>query len=385
MSKHSYSYKKYLVYFNDTDVTDMVLCVNMYYDIQSTFMSANIIIMDSNDLLTRMNLTSGEVLVRVEFSCVRYSKEYEITSFYFIDAIKDKVQQNQKTMMYTAACVTDNYRAFIRTRVAKQLTGNAPKLAAELINQYTGITVENSPADNDINMSSNNDTLYNVLSKLVKNSVKNGKAGYLLFQKNNQTMSMIPVDELTESSGLTFAYRIPNTTSFYNSETPDMHTVMKYEVIHPEQSRNSQLGYNGKQTTTYDIMKKKTTKQDVKNTNQVDTENVTNNEQSSKGVYVAASGIQPSAGQLNDPRVHRSTRQMELLRLEQEKVLVQVEGHIILAEMLGKTVILELPVQHDGEYGLDEKRSGEYVLSAMEHSFNRAHYVTNVELTKITM
>ena len=76
----------------------------------------------------------------------------------------------------------------------------------------------------------------------------------------------------------------------------------------------------------------------------------------------------------------------ELMRLEQEKVLVQVQGHTKLHKYLGTTAILELPSQTDTKpYMLDIKRSGEYVITAIEDTFNRQYYITNVELTKLKL
>lgn len=388
MSEVTFSYKKYLVFFNTVNVTDMVLNVSMYYDTQSPVLSANISIMDSNDLLSTMNLTSGDVHVLVEFSVVRDGVESEVSCEYYIHSIKDKVQQNQKTMLYTAVCMSNAYKTFTTTRIARQLKGYAPKIASELISQHTlNVSVETTQSDVEINMSSNNDTLINVLARLTKNSTQNGRASYLLYQKTHNTMCMHTINDLlTKQSGQTFYYRVLGVTPKRGVSTKNRHIVTKYEVQHPITTNNNVTGYTGGTATTYDIMNKRSTTKVVANNNQVDAANEKLTPQSNKHVLVSAAGVLPNAGQLENPSSTISNRMAELMRLEQEKVLVQVQGHTELHKHLGTTANLELPSQTDTkQYTLDTKRSGEYVITAIEDTFNRQYYITNVELTKLKL
>lgn len=388
MSDSNCSYKKYIVIFDTTDVTDAVNCVNIYYDVHSPVISANILMTDSTDLLEKMNLTSGEVTVTLEFSCIRNGREFEVRQEMVLHSIRDKVQLNQKTMMYTAVCVSSLFKTLNTTRVRQNLIGKANLIIKSLVQQNAvGVTVvAESETDNSINAGGNNELLGDVVARLIKMSTQNGKAAYIFYQTNYKECRLETISDLqNRQSGLSFYYRLTSTSDYRMLNETNRHIVRKYEVIHPTPSENDKTGYNGTTSVTYDIMNKRQTNKEVNNQNKVDT-TTSNSPQASKQVMVAATGIQDNSKVLDNPALFRTSRMSELMRLEQEKVLIQVQGHCDLHLYLGMTSDLELPVQSDTKtFAIDPKRSGEYIITAVEDSFNRQYYITNLELTKLKL
>lgn len=381
--KH-FGHTQFKVTINGKDVSDGVTQVKVFADITNPCWSATITFIDSVDLINKLPIKKKDkVKIVLETGNIldKQTKEFNFSVY----KIGDKFHLNQKSVGYTLYTVSEPLNTNLTKTVSRHLVGEPTGLISDMFNEFfSGYTCDSSGSNGQVNMTASAWTPFNTFGQLLKTSHKNNIADYLFFQNSDTTFTVKSITDMySDLTGIKFKYK-PNATG---DAIDYPYLITKYEVEHFDGSFNLSAGFYGSNVFSYDFTNKTFGKQEYTNSEDSsklnDGESYDNQANAHNIFQPMHHGITDGSSQVNSFNTWLPSRHASLLKLEQEKLLIQVSANMEYIDNIGKSCMVEIPNQdYFATETLDTKRSGKHLITALCFVFNKEMFVCNLELVK---
>lgn len=378
-----YGYDDFTVLINGKDVTEGVTICEIYMDITNPVWSATVAFMDSVDLINTLPIRKNDkvkIIIKTGNIFAKDRREFDFVLY----KIDDKIHYNQNSIGFRLYTVSKPFTDNMTKRVSRHLQGEPIGIAQSLFSEYFGgYTCESSASNGQVNMIASAWTPFNTFGQLLKAAHKDNVADYLIFQCDNTKFKIKSIAEMyNENSGIKFKY-IPNGITGNNYP----YLITKYEIEQFDGTLNLSSGFYGSNVYSYDLSSKKFTNKKYSNDKDKaslsDGESYNNDADGHVVFQPMHQGITGDDSQLNNFNTWLPSRHSALMKLEQEKLLIQTNGNMEYIGLLGKSCLVEMPKQdYKSRQQLDTKRSGKYLVTAMGFIINKQMFITNLEMVK---
>lgn len=390
--------KYHEVLIDGQNITQFVAVTQIFQDIFTPFWSAQIMFADTQNMVMNLPIKPGaKVDITVESDFPKSQAGRKKFTF-FLYKISDREAQKQDTQMYVLHCVSEQFWNNQKTRVSKAFSNQKPDaIVNELVGNMGGSIEE---ADKD-------PTQYDVLipnwspvnaiewvTKFAKSPT--GGADFLFYQSDTGKFKFRSLEKMMKDrSGVEFLQTNPNTRENSNKEDEETYfNIERYEFIHQHDAvRNFQTGYYGNRLITHDIISKSITQTDFTYGDDIpdDAEKKPFDSPLFEGAHDTSITYYPVHPTIRDGLTPEETssnwvgsRKTNVMKLEENRLIAQVNGFGKMWELLGKSVNIKLPSHQDLDEGqLDDKYfKGDYVVTAIKHAISHGKYRVVLELAK---
>lgn len=382
----SFGYSNFKVTVDDKDITEAVTIAEVYLDITNPCWSGKVSLLDSVDLINTLPiLKNSKVKIVMETTNKFLQKESKEFNF-VLYKVGDKIHYNQHSVGYTLYLAKSPILKNLTKRFSRSLSGEPTELIASMFNEvFPEYTCTASGSNGQVNYISSAQSAFNTFGQLLRASHKNNIADYLLIQTSDTEWAVKSISDMyNDVIDLKFKY-LPSAVGealYYP------YLINKYEVEHYDGALNLASGFYGNNVSTYDYTNKtwsnKTYSNDEDKTKLSDGEDYENDVNANAMFQPMHHDIMDSDGsQLNDYNTWLPSRRASIFKLEQEKLLIQTSGNMEYVDMLGKSIMVEIPKQdYYDRAQLDTKRSGKHLVTAIGLILNKQMFVANIELVK---
>lgn len=390
--------KYFNVKANQTDITSMVVQCDIFQDLFMPTWSCQLAFSDTQNLLMNIPIKPGtEITIVAE---TEYPTN-ETKSFKFIVyKISDRMQIKQEHQGYMLNCVTKEFFTNQKERVSKSYKNTSPDgIISSICSEYGLGTLTGSDSDPNRytlivpNMSPI--AAINWVTRFTKNP--SAGADFIFFQSDYGEFKFKSLEKMmVDRSGVKFKQLNPNVLENNNHKDDSFLNIEYYEFVTQHDSMNNfAAGYYGNTVISHNIYDKtfKTTTFAYGDDVPRDKANKPfggahfDNAENSHIVFhavatnKAGSNIQTPSDTFED---WLSSRKTNVMKLEENRLVMTVPGSVSHYKLLGKQVDVELPSHQDldeAEY-LDKYMKGSYVVSAVRHTFYGESYKNTLELCK---
>lgn len=389
-------------YFNvkagDTDITAMVLQCDIFQDLFMPTWSCQIAFSDTQNLLMNIPIKPGTELTIIAETDYPTN---EVKTFKFIVyKISDRIQIKQEHQGYMLNCVTKEFYVNQKTRVSKSLKNMPPEaMVATICSEYgIGSLVDADKDSKQYSVIVPNMSPFaaiNWISRFTKNP--NGGADFIFYQSDVGAFKFKSLERmLVDRSGVKFKQVNPNTLENGNHKEENFLNIEYYEFLTQHDSMNNfARGYYGNKVVSHNIYDKsfKTTTfaygDDIPRDkdNKPFGGNQFDNAEDSHVVFhpVSTNGAGPNIQTPGDTfEDWLGSRKTNVMKLEENRLVMTVPGAVSHFKLLGKQVDVELPSHQDlnEEEYLDKYMKGSYVVAAIRHTIMGESYKCTLELSK---
>lgn len=390
--------KKFIVRINDMDVTEAVVSAHVFQDVLALTNTCVVNFNDTNNLLMNIPIRAGaklEIEVQTELDSIGDGEQHWSFVIY---RIGEKQMLNNKQQAYAAFAADERFLSNQTKRVHKAYTKQSTsQIAVNIFKEYLGGGLKDvDPTDHAIDVIVPAWTPFYALNWLLRSSMRNDAADYVLFQKHDGSFAMKSFENMysnpAESSGITFQVQATNLRQ--NGEvTYDYATgITAYHFEHFDALSNLAAGYYQSQTASYDFINKTWSKADFKfgDDNAADKKRLKLDNDvfmSGEGVNITfrpkMPGLSANGNYLDSVDKWQGSRKSSMMKFEQEKLVIQIPGSCAASKWFGKNCIVDLPSQDwQSDELYDKQRRGTYLITAMAHMYNKDAYMINAELVK---
>lgn len=393
--------KKYVVKCNDKDITNLVVHAEIYMDVFFPSWSAKLYMIDTENLIMRMPLRQGDnISIEIESGSGSAAGDGTKTYNFVLYAIIDRKMSTAKVLTYTANLVTQNLISDTNTRISKAYPNKKPEdIIKNILGETIGGSVDAFKSTQSYHLIVPNWSPLTAALWVAKFALYKGAADYLFFMKDEGSYWFKPLERLFkyEESGVTFKLKPSNITERgngdYEDPKEDFCTIITNHFIHHYDSLvNSLLGFYKHKTVSYNFTQQKwnesayTYGQD----NKEDSKKTSWDKGAFGKVDQAATSFFPVSKNHENFTINDNidlwfpSRRSNIMKLEQDKLTIQVAGGVKLWELLGMNVDIDLPAHQDLDDTLkfDKHLAGKYVVVAIAQIVTKDYYMVNIELIK---
>lgn len=391
--------KDFNVKADGVDITSMVMSLDLYQDLFMPTWSCTVTFSDTQNLLMNIPIKPGtDIEIKLETD---YPENKSKVFKFSVYKISDRVQIKQEHQGYILNCVTKEFFINQKTRISKSFkTSSPPSMVSIIVDQF-GLG-EMSELDSDPTVYSAivpNMSPFAAINWISRFTVgTSGGADFLFYQSDHGEFKYKSLDKMfTDRSGIKFKQLNPNTFD-KSSNVPDENflNIENYEFLTQHDSLNNfAAGYYGNSTVSHDMYTKAIKRNQFNYGDDIplDAEKKPfdgpyfDNANDSHFVYQPVSLNGMGNGITLPADTHESwlgSRKTNVMKLEENRLVMTVPGAVSHYELLGKQVDVELPSQQDADDGqyLDKYLKGSYVVAAIRHHVTTTEYKCVLELGK---
>lgn len=389
-------------YFNvkadGIDITGMVVQADIFQDLFMPTWSCQIGFSDTQNLLMNIPIKPGTEIVIIA------ETDYptpELKTFKFIVyKISDRMQIKQEHQGYLLNCVSKEFYTNQKVRVSKSLKNQTPdSMVSTICSEYgigSVVASDSDPKSYSVivpNMSPF--VAINWISRFAKNP--SGGADFIFYQADTGSFKFKSLNKmLVDRSGVKFKQVNPNMLGDdRNHKMENFLNIEFYEFLTQHDSMNNfAAGYYGNKVISHDIYNKKFDESTFAYGDDIaaDKNNKPFGGEQFDDVYDSHIVFQPmstngaGANIQLPPDTHMDwlgSRKTNVMKLEENRLVMTVPGSVSHYKLLGKQVDVELPSHqdHDEAEYLDKYMKGSYVVIAIRHTFSDSYKCT-LELGK---
>lgn len=389
--------KVFTVKVNDKDVSQAVVSAHVFQDILSPTTTAIINMNDTNNLLMNIPIRAGsKITIQIETD-LDSAGDGEKTWEFVIYRVGDKELLNSKQQAYSIFAADKAFLLNQTRRIYRSYRNQkTTDIAANVISEYLGGETLVHPSDNSLDLLVPGWTPFYTLSWLLKTSLRNGSADYVIFQDWDGKFCFKSYEELysssAEKSGITFDM-VPTNLREQGETKKDLTTsINSYTFEHFDAISNLSTGFYKNKVVSYDLISKlwetKTftfgdDNADDKSAQQLDDDLFLGAEDSNISFVPKHPGMTSSGTYLDNADVWQTSRKSAVQKFEQEKLIISFPGSAKACQWFARNCQVDLPSQDfesDEEY--DKQRRGTYLIATMAHMINKDIYTINAELVK---
>jgi len=391
--------KLFNVKADGVDITSMVMTVDLFQDLFMPTWSCTVAFSDTQNLLMNIPIKPG---TEIELKLETDYPENESKLFKFVVyKISDRVQIKQEHQGYMINCVTKEFFTNQKTRISKSFkSSTVPAAVCTIVEQFgLGAIDEQDSAPTVYSFIIPNMSPFAAINWISRFSVgTSGGADFIFYQSDHGEFKYRSLDKmLVDRSGIKFKQLNPNT--FDDSGKIPLENFLnieRYEFLTNHDSLNNfAAGYYGNSTLSHDLYTKKFKLSKFNYGDDIphDAEkkpfdgHYFNNVNNSHIVYhpVSTNGMGNNITIPSDTHEDwLGSRKTNVMKLEENRLVMTVPGAVSHYKLLGKQVDVELPSHQDiddSQY-LDKYLKGSYVVAAIRHIISTEAYKCVIELGK---
>lgn len=394
---------------NQLNITNQVIGIQIYEDIFSSFISGNVIIQESIDILNNLPIT-GQELLNIKIKTPELDDKEAITGQFFVYKMTDRIFTAEKNVMYKLHFITYDAMKDARTRLSRTYEGRVSEIVRTILEDTYGKEriAQIEDTKNNTKFISNYWTPYKCINYASNNAISMTDSPTYLFFENRRGYNFISLESL---------YNKDETQLFnYNMTTRDINkTGDAQRNLNVDYQRISEInlpnafdtvgrmmkGAYASTLYTYDLSLKRNKKLAFNYQDNFDKRSHLNKYPlTSKG----AAGIFDAKTVLMDDDIHTGVftnygdvSNITTMQLRQSMIM-QVEGFKVTVIVPGRTdytvgqkvkllVVQPEPVQEKDtvQDDLDKTFSGYYLIGAINHTISRERHECTIELIKDSM
>lgn len=388
------------------DVSSQVAQINVYEDLFSPFISLSIVIKESIDFISALPL-KGEEIITVEIATPSFDKDYQvIKGKFYIYKLGDRTEINKKSIVYVIHCISYEALADMNIRLTKAYRGKPSEIAQQIIgkdglNTAKKINIEDT--SNAIKYISNYWSPVKNLNYAATLARNNNKSPTYLFFENRYGFNFTSLESLYESDVYQefvkddYARDTDSRGRSFKNIEEDYKRIIDLKIKNVYDSMDTiNSGTYASRMFTYDLLKKKYSVNDY---------NVIDNYSKQKHLnkFALLSEYKP-ASQFN--AIYNQTKHYSMFdgyadvsaskNIQERTSLIQLlNSNVIEITVLGRTdytvgqkVNVKIPravplgENDNSDEMIDSSYSGNYIITAMNHTIDRESHKITMELSK---
>jgi hypothetical protein len=386
---------KFEIKIDNTDITDSVVSATVFQDIFSPTWTAEIDLNDTNNMLMNVPIRPGSRVTITAKTDLKSETDGEKTFNFIVFGINNRQFQNAMQQTYTISCVS---RDFIRNqgiRVQQSFKNTSPdQICSSIINEYLGGSVEADAAENQVDIIISDISPFTAAHQLCKVAVHNKAADMMFFMRDERKYAMKSIEEMyNESPVFKFIMRPAHKRDEAGNLEEDYNLcVTDYHFEHYDAMSNISSGLYASKLVQFNFIDKTWTEEAFKYGDDVSEDaakkpwedEVFEQENANITFMPLHPGLSEGGKTIFETAKDWSgSRKSSLMKLEQDKLIVQLPGGVKGWEALGHTVDIDLPSHQDYQNEeLDRQFKGRYLVVAISHYFGKHAYFINYELIK---
>ncbi len=394
-------YKSYKVTIDGLDLSNLVTGFDVYQDIFSPTWSANILIVDSNNVQITKDVNIGvPVVIEIETDAQKPCDGVMKKTYNFIlHSISDKSLIKKDTYGYIMKLVSEPQINDFKKRVSKSyVSKKAEQIVSDVVTEKLGGTLEEMDSSEGVydviipNLSPI--SAISFVTKYAKQS--NKEADWVFFQSDTNKYKFKSLETMF-NDGIGGSYKLIHKEIGYreneNKEDPDtFQKIQKYSFVSQlDGIRNLATGFFGSKTIAHDIINKKIVENDYSYSqyNPADLQNkpfkgsaFNNTEKSSISYMTLHQGMTSASKSFHEQHsTWEGSRRSNIQKLDTNRLIVEVAGGACWWKTIGRMIKVELPTQ-EGSNPTDKYYTGQYVVLAIKHAILGNNYTITMELGK---
>jgi len=376
---------QFQVTINGKDVSQAISGVIIYQDVLSPIWTCELQVADTNNLIMNVPIAPGSTIeIEIESNqgfSLNGSKSYEFVVF----GINDKKFINSKFQTYMVSGVSPEIIKNQSIRVKKSYQAQSPTdIATNIIKNSLGASLEVDSSENTITTIVSNLSPFTAVNKMCKVALCNGAADMILFQIDTGKFAMKSIEKMYSDtdSGVTFILKPAGIKDNSGNSTTDLTlSIVDYNMEHFNAMSSLGSGMFGNKTVSFDFMSKAFTSKTFKYGDD-------NKQDNSKKSWDSETFESPNSNITFVPKhtnLHTDdtaftsmdkwvgSRKSSIMKLEQDRLILQVPGAVKAWELIGKSFNVDMPSQQsmsDGE-DLDLYYKGAYLCIAIAHFYGK--------------
>ena len=378
--------------------------VTIKESIYEPYMSANISLVDANNLPAILPIVGNEQLV-VSFKTPKFADRTITLAFNSSNMPLKKVSGNQKTQFEELTFVSNTWISGVNKRISDSYEGTISQMVSDIIDDHVLTFDERPPSisgtDEKFKYNMPFVTPFQAINMLKRKAYKKRKnitdAGFLFFENSNG-LNFVSLHEL-KTRGVKVVLNYGRKNSRNGAEITE-ERFNSGELLEPKRSFNRALemssGIYGGAITRYDLTKKKIESKIVTIEQMETPENLLNKHtlHPSEIKYIReglfSNNIVNTEAFAQDDIEDNSKifdlhleRQIDILRSRGNVITLRVAGNSDLNA--GDVIRFETPalVNQEKSSGEDDTLvSGNYIISKLDHVITKTKYYCNLELIK---
>ncbi len=397
--QYSGDLKKHSVSIDGKDITNFISVAHVFQDIYTPFWSAQVLFIDTNNLLMNMPIKPGakmEIYLESDFPTSQAGSKKFV---FYVYKISDRAVHKQESQSYILHGISNEFWNNEKVRISKAFSGKTPdEIVNELVQNIGGTleTADIDPLSYDV-LIPNWSPITGIewVTRFTKSAM--GGADFVFYQSDTSKYKFRSLEKmLTDRSGIEFRQVNPNTrtTGSTSEEEETFFNIEKYEFLHQHDAvRNMQTGYYANQILTHDIISKTITTTDYNYGDDIpddamkapwDSHLFKDAELSNISYFPVHPSIRNGVTPEETVTNWAGSRKSNLMKFEENRLVAQVNGFGKMWEILGKSVNIQLPSHQDiDETQINDKYyKGNYVVTAIKHAISFGKYRAVLELGK---
>lgn len=383
---------------NDVDITSFVDATYLFQDILAPTWTVQLYIMDNNNIMTQCPIKKGskiKIEVETKFnSKTDAKKEYNFIVF----NITDRKFINTKQYSYTVNGLTEDAIKDKGKRISKAYKNKSPSdIVEDIIKEELGSKIEEKDScDNTISHIVNNITPFTSAYQMAKFGVVEKAADLLFYQSDEKKYKLKSIEKLYKEEGsLKFKLKPSHIRDEKGNINEDMTlSITKHDIQHYDMMSNINSGMQASKVVSFDFISKQWSEEkfklgdDVKEdkgSNQYEgDEDLFENENMHVSFMPKHPGMHDDETMFDSQKDWMGSRKSSLMKLENDKLIIQCPYGAKAWEYLGKTCEVELPMNQDND-DLYTEFSGKFLIIAICHILTKTASSVNYELVKKRM
>ncbi|MFA6198976.1 MAG: hypothetical protein WC679_01055 [Bacteroidales bacterium] len=385
---------EYSIKIDDTEISNFCMSVVVFQDIFSPSWVCEVYVADTSNLLMLLPIKEkSKIEIQLGTSHNSITDDKKTFTFY-VYGIADKVFKSVNDQNYTIIGVSEQFFKNQTIRIQKAFKNISPlDIAQKILKDKLNVTVETDNCDNNITTTISNLTPFHAVYKMCKFALIDKAADALFYQIDDGKYVIKSIEKMysDNDSNWTFKIRPNNLKDDLGNQLEDRNLCINdYNVDHYNLGSNMASGMYGSKTVSFDFKSKAFTTKEFNFGDDIseDKKNVSLDEDiTSTNANIRFipkhTGLQGDKSTTDFAEKWGPSRKSSLMKLEQNKLIIQCPGGVGAWEILGKTVDIELPsnqilIQQD----LDPNMAGKYLVMAIAHFASASSYFVNYELAK---
>lgn len=382
---------------NGVDISSMVLQADIYMELFSPTWSSQISFVDTQNLLMNIPIKPGTQLeLTLETD---YPENKKKTFRFVVYKISDRVQLGQENQGYILNCVTKEFFINQKKRVSKAYQSMSPQdMVNAILTDYSIGTLADFHSDsNKYTVIVPNMSPFAAVNWITKFTMGQA-ADFWFYQSEDGEFKFQSYEKMLQNrSGVVFKQSNPNLMDdSSNVPLENFLNIEHYEFLTQHDSMNNYAaGYYGNTVVSHDLYNKSLSTRtyaygdDIaadKNYAPFDEARFAGSQNSNITFNPMNTGLFGNNIQApNDTSEDwTGSRKSNVMKMEENRLVMTVPGCVSHYELLGKQVNVELPSHQDvdEEEYLDKYMKGSYVVTAIRHTVTSTFYKVMLELGK---
>lgn len=386
------------------NIVNQIMSIEMYEDLFSPFITANIVISESIDLMNNLPFIGEEY---IELHLVTPTSLVPIKSVFYIYKISDRIYTSDREVTYSIKCISKEFVRDSNIKIKKAINGNIED-SAKLMLGKDGLDTKKSviteKTTNKIKFTSNFWSPTKCLDYLASSAISTQQSPSFLFFENRNGFNFVSINTLLQSDvyqSFSKDNYTRDVTASEDSITSSKNIIRDYgkilEVVMPtvtDYLRSTKNGQLYSKAISHDILTKRYHVKDYSLFEDKRLFKLLNDKlpHTSKALGDNSSTISVIPRYYNNFMEYADNSNYKILQ-RRNSFFENLKKHTIKIEVFGRTdytvglvVNVTLPlvkeITEKDTSTKDKMLSGKYIISAVSHKIDRENHICTLELMK---